>query len=84
MPRNSSSSICFALFGREHSCPATLLSQFLHHVIGQQNRPGTAIDITALKAAMAHLDFRTLTFKDFTVAEIRRTIAYIAQVNRFN
>lgn len=46
---------------------------------GQKNRPGTAMDITALKVAMGHLDFRTLTFKDLTVAEIRRTIAYIAQ-----
>ncbi len=48
--------------------------------LGQKNRPGTALDIRALKVAMGLLDFRTLTFKDLTVAEIRRTIAYIAQV----
>ena len=49
--------------------------------VGQKNRPGTAQDIIALKSAMGYLDFRTLTFKDLTVAEIRRTIAYIAQVS---
>jgi hypothetical protein len=38
------------------------------------------VDVTALKVAMGSLDFRTLTFKDLTVAEIRRTIAYIAKV----
>jgi hypothetical protein len=48
--------------------------------LGQKNRPGTALDIRAMKVAMGLLDFRTLTFKDLTVAEIRRTIAYIAQV----
>ncbi len=48
--------------------------------LGQKNRPGTAVDVTALKVAMGSLDFRTLTFKDLTVAEIRRTIAYIAKV----